>query len=45
MPSAHHYSSGYSAPTWQDNVAIVRYDPTAFPPEPDCAPTTVDIRS
>ncbi len=30
--------SGYGSPTWRDNVAIIRYDPTAFQPEPDCRP-------
>ena len=38
--------AGYGLPQWlEDNVAIVRYDPNAFPPEPDCRPTPVEIRS
>jgi hypothetical protein len=37
--------AGYSAPIWLDNVAVVRHDPTAFPVEPDCRPTPVEIRS
>lgn len=33
---------GYGLPEVFDNVALVRFDPTAFPQEPDCV---VEVRS
>jgi hypothetical protein len=33
---------GYGLPEVFDNVAIVRFDPSAFPQEPDCV---VEVRS